>query len=45
MISRDDPLTRREFWKRALRALRGLDPDEASIWESRMAAVDRNFRS
>ena len=45
MLSRDDWLTRGAFWKRALRELRGIAPDEASTLQSRLAAAARKFRA
>lgn len=44
MTSRDDWLTRGLFWKRALRLLRGIAPDEASLLEGRIAAAGQKFR-
>jgi hypothetical protein len=43
MISRDEWLDRRDYWKRALRELRVDDPEAASAWESRVAAAGRKF--
>ena len=45
MTSRDDWLTRGRYWKRALRALRGLAPDEASALDARIANAGRRFRT
>jgi len=42
--SRDDWTTRGSFWKRALRKIRDLAPDEASALEPRLAAAARKFR-
>lgn len=43
IISRDDWLTRGPYWKRALRELRGIAPDEASVLDAQIAAAGRRF--
>lgn len=43
MISRDEWLDRGPYWKRALRELRVLDREAATMWDSRVGAAGRKF--
>ena len=43
MLSRDDWLTRAHYWKRALRELRRVAPNEAAGLEAGLAAAGRKF--